>query len=68
MWQKDLDTLLAAFDGVGTLVKILSGGITLEGKAMFDEFMSATGFTDIVFKTQCEMQGVSDDLYEKVAS
>ena len=66
VWKKDLDTLLAAFDGVGNLVKILSAGITPEAKGMYDEFMGATGFSEVVFKTQCEMNGINEALFEKV--
>ena len=65
-WKGNLDTILAAFDGVGNLVKILSAGVTSEARNMYDEFMGATGFSEVVFKTQCEMNGISEALFEKV--
>ena len=68
IWKKDLDTLMEAFRAVGTLVKILASGITPEATAMFNEFMVATGFTETVFSMQCEMNGIKDDLYNKVIS
>ena len=65
-WKKDLNTLVSAFEGVGVLAKILSGGVNPEAKAMYDEFMNATGFSEAVFKMQCEMSGVSEVTYELV--
>lgn len=66
VWKKDLDTLMAAFEGVGTIVKILANGVTNEGRAMYREFMTATGFSELVFKYWCQKLNVNDVIYDLV--
>ena len=65
-YKKDLDTLVSMFEGVINLVKILSQGITSEGKKIFGDFMGVTGFTKEVFEMACEMTGVDKELYNQV--
>lgn len=66
MWKKDLDTLLAAYNGVGTIMKIASGGITDEVKALYKDYVATTGFSDAVFKHWCERLKIDDAVYDLV--
>lgn len=67
MWKKDLDTLLAAYNGVGTIMKIASGGVTLEVQALYKDFVATTGFTDVIFKHWCDRLKLDYAIYDLVA-
>lgn len=67
MWKKDLDTLLAAYNGVGTIIKIAAGGVTDEVKALYNDFVSTTGFTDVEFKHWCDRLNQDYILFDLVA-
>lgn len=60
-WKKDLNTLLSAYQGLGNIINALNVNPTNEIVAMFREFISATGFSSIVIKSQCKNQNIIDE-------
>lgn len=46
-WSDNLDTLIASFNGLRTIVKLHETNNTAEVQSMYDEFILATGFSNI---------------------
>lgn len=68
-WSKDLETLVATFDALGTILNVMrndmisenTGGITEKAKNMFLEFIRATRFSEIAIDCQMHNLGISDE-------
>lgn len=53
-WKCDLDTLRKAYMGIGTVVNLLHQNKTEEAISIYREFLSSTGFSEIVVKSHCK--------------
>lgn len=53
-WKSDLETLRKAYTGLGTVTGLLHQNKSDEVVTMFREFLTSTGFSEIVIRSHCK--------------
>ena len=60
-WKSDIDTLLSAYQGLCTILTIINSNPSSEATAMFNEFISSTGFSKIAIMGCCDSLNIKDE-------